>query len=62
MKKRGFYLLLAVAVCVGAILSSCSVRQSGDISAKGGSSTITSSAGTKKVAGNRLVGISMPTE
>lgn len=62
MKKRGFCLLLAIAICAGMLLGGCTMGASGDQSAKGGSSTITSSASGKKTTGNRLVGISMPTE
>lgn len=62
MKKRGFCLLLAIAICAGMLLGGCTMGASGDQSAKGESSTITSSTSGKKTTGNRLVGISMPTE
>ena len=62
MKKRGFCCLIALAIFMGALFCGCSVSRSGNLSAKGGSSSITSSGGVRKTVGNRLVGISMPSD
>ena len=62
MKKCSVCFLLAIVICAGAILGGCTMHYSGNTSAKGVSSTITSSTGAKKTTGNRLIGIAMPTE
>ena len=53
---------MAFALCVGVLISSCSVTPSGDTSGKGVSSTITSSSNVKKGAGSQLIGVSMPSD
>lgn len=54
--------MIALAIFMGALFCGCSVSRSGNLSAKGGSASITSSGGVRKTVGNRLVGISMPSD
>lgn len=54
--------MIVLAILMGILFCGCSVRRSGDLSAKGVSSSISSSGSTKKRVGGRLVGIAMPSD
>lgn len=62
MKHPSLCRVLVLALSASLLLCGCSVTPSGDTSVKGVSSAISSSNSVKKVTGNKLVGIAMPTD